>query len=458
MVLWENPPKAPPRPSDLVLQLRALISGARVDRVDQPGEDRVMRLVLSYQEGSRIRRELIVELFGHQGRLLIVEGSQRRVQLVSGRGGLGQGQPYRPSKPPPDGATGSVAAASATLPFDPIQAMPVEHRDGEAPLHRWLGVRLEKQEQSSLLAGELRSHEQKLRRIRKTLARRLQKLEIDLEASERWQEWQRLGDLLKSNLSLLSRGMESVEVPDWFQQGTPLVEIALESDRTPVKNVERYFRRARKGKRSLKILSGRHGDTLVVLEALDRAIATLADLEDATSSADERVQEWCHKAQQLIRLHGKARQRTRQDQPAAASAKKDSMPRFRTFRSREGLTILAGRGARGNDELSIRTARGNDLFFHVARRSGPHVILRVERGKTASPESIDDAAFVAARLSGWRGPGTQIVHWTEAKYVRKPKGFAPGKVLIDRHREHLVTPREDGISALLVPEEQDSSR
>lgn len=458
MVLWENPPKAPPRPSELVLQLRDLISGARVDRVDQPGGDRVMRLVLSYKNGSRISRQLIVELFGRQGRLLIVEGPDRRIQLVSGRGSLGHGQPYHPSKRPPDGATENVAVGSATLPFDPIQAIPVEYRDGEAPLHRWLGVRLEKQEQVCLLAGELRRHEQKLRRIRKTLARRLQKLETDLEASERWQEWQRQGDLLKSNLSLLNRGMESVEVPDWFQQGTPLVEIALESDRTPMENIERFFRRARKGKRSLKILTRRKDDTLVVLERLDRVVDAVADLDDATSSTDERVGKWCQEAQKLIRLHGKIRQRTRQDKSVAVAKKKDSATRFRTFRSREGLTILAGRGARQNDELSLRTARGNDLFFHVAGKPGPHVILRVNRGKTASPESIDDAAYVAARLSGWRGPGSLAVHWTEAKYVRKPKGLAPGKVLIDRHREHLVTPREDGISALRAAEEQDSGQ
>ena len=58
----------------------------------------------------------------------------------------------------------SAGAGSPTLPFDPIQAIPVEYRDGEAPLHQWLSVRLQKQEQARLLAGELRSHEHKFTR------------------------------------------------------------------------------------------------------------------------------------------------------------------------------------------------------------------------------------------------------------------------------------------------------
>ena len=456
MMLWETPPAAPPRPSDLVEKMRDLISGARIDKVDQPGKDRVMRLTL-YPRGSQKSRELIVELFGRQGRLLITEGRNRRILLVTGRAGVARGDLYLPPQIPKAAQSGSDGTGSATLPFDPIQVIPVEDREGEAPLHRWLAPRLEKQEQARLLVGLLHGHEQKLRRIRKTYARRLQKLETDLDVSHNWEQWQRKGELLKGNLSALKRGMASVEVPDWYQEGTPLVEIALETDRTPQENVERCFRRARKGKRSIGILTRRKSDTVDVLETIDQIIAAVPELEDVSSSSDERVQQWCQKAQELIRLHGKVRGGVGLKQGSAAKGKKEAVARFRTFRSREGLTILAGRNARENDELSIRTARGNDLFFHVAGRPGAHVILRVERGKVAAPESIDDAAFVAARLSGWRGPETLIVHWTEAKNVRKPKGLPPGKVLIDRHREHLVMTREDGMNALLPPGEKDSS-
>lgn len=444
MMLWENPPEAPARPSELVEKIRELISGLRIESIDQPGEDRVMRLVLAAGKGSKKIRELFVELFGRQGRLLITEGSSRRILLVSGRGGVTKGDRYLLPKVPAFQGT-----ETATVPFDPIQTIPLEEREGEAPLHRWLAPRLEQEEQQRMLKALIRGHEQKLRRIRKTLNRRLQKLELDLEKSHDWEKWQRRGELLKGSLSSLRRGMEKIEVQDWYQDGAPSIEIDLEVDQTPQENVERCFRRARKGKRSISVLTNRRVETSSAIEQIQHVISAVEDLEDAQSSSEESVQQWYQRAEELIQKHGKARQRSGLKKYDSTSGKKVVKARFKTFRSREGLMILAGRSAKENDELSIRTARGNDLFFHVAGRPGAHVILRLESGRVASPESIDDAAFVAARLSGWRGPGTQIVHWTEAKNVRKPKGFPPGKVLIDRHREHLVKPREDGISALL---------
>ena len=455
MMLWEDPPEAPPPPSELAESLRELISGARIEKVDQPGQDRVMRLVLSAPRGSKNYRELIAELFGRQGRLLITEGRNRRILLVTGRGGISRGDRYLPGKSPDFASSNRQGETSATIPFDPIQLIPVEEREGEAPLHRWLAPRLEQQEQSRLLTALIRGHEQRLRRIRKTMTRRLKKLELDLEKSLNWEQWQKKGELLKGNLPSLRRGMETVEVQDWYQEGAPLVEIDLEADRSPQENVERYFRRARKGKRSITILTDRKMDTVATLETVEQAITAASELDDDHSSSDEPVVQWCQLAQELVQKHGKVRPGAGLKKAGARTSKQEAKVRFKTFRSREGLTILAGRSARENDELSIRTARGNDLFFHVAGRPGAHVILRLQPGKVASPESIDDAAFIAARLSGWRGPGTQVVHWTEAKNVRKPKGFPPGKVLIDRHREHLVKTREDGISALIPTEEID---
>ena len=99
-------------------------------------------------------------------------------------------------------------------------------------------------------------------------------------------------------------------------------------------------------------------------------------------------------------------------------------------------------------------ARGNDLFFHIANRPGPHVILKVPRGRTAAPESIQDAAFLAAYLSGWRGPHETLVQWTEAKYVRRARGQKPGAVFLNRTRDHRVSYTPDLLARLVVPKEE----
>ena len=109
-----------------------------------------------------------------------------------------------------------------------------------------------------------------------------------------------------------------------------------------------------------------------------------------------------------------------------------------------------GRSARENDRLTRSVARGNDLFFHIAQKPGPHVIVRLPRGKQASPESLQDAAFLAAYLSGWRGPHDAVVHWTEVKYVTKPRGAPPGTVRLDRNREYRVAYEPEHLPRLVV--------
>jgi predicted ribosome quality control (RQC) complex YloA/Tae2 family protein len=109
--------------------------------------------------------------------------------------------------------------------------------------------------------------------------------------------------------------------------------------------------------------------------------------------------------------------------------------------SADGLEILVGRNAKGNDELTRKIARGNDWFLHVSGRPGSHVIVRALPGKTVPLETLLDAAHLALYYSlsqkDRSGPGLTAaadVHYTPVKYVRKPKGLEPGRVLLATHK------------------------
>ena len=447
MILESQASPAPDTPGEMVTRLRSLLTGALINAVDQPGGDRVMRLRLSFGKNKHARRDVVLEMFGRMGRLLVVEGKPTLIRFVTGRGGLGTGEPYQyPQAPEPDDRR-IPGGVSPTLPFEPLQLLPIESRGGDIPYHHWLAPQLAEREEQLLLSGQMRQRHQELNRQEKILSRRLGNLESDLGRSLDWESFQQKGELLKTALSKLKRGMAKFEVEDWYQEGSPMVEISLIPEKTPIQNVEKYFHKARKGKRSIDQLTTR-------CEQARHQIQEIVDLRSEGESlqqddeiwVQDLVDSWCHKVDQWSRKFGKKRQ-----QPPIPSRKgrKKTVPRpFQRFRSREGFEILVGRSARENDDLSIRTASGNDLFFHIAGKPGPHVILRVPRGSQPSPESIEDAAYVAAHRSGWRGPGGVAVHWTEAKYVRKPKGLPPGKVFIDREREHWVSPRDEGLAGL----------
>ncbi|MFQ5654269.1 MAG: NFACT RNA binding domain-containing protein [Planctomycetota bacterium] len=449
--LLDPPGQLPREPSSDAMRLRELLAGARVISIDQPGGDRLVRFVL--KRGARTEERslmLVLELFGGRGRLLVAEGGDRRVCFVAGRGGLPLGAPYRFPEPP-------GGAREGLPPFDPVQLVPVEERDEPLAFHAALGRSME--------ASERRAdrEERRLlleRRLGKETRRRralLEALQKDEKRALQWSIHQRRGDLLKGELGRVRRGETQVQVTDWFDPSTPEVEIPLDPRLTPAENLEAMFRRARKRRRSLPILKRRMENCRQQIEALEAAQAGLSSLSDPESSGEDLpgapgdfdpegdARAAFSRAEDLLR--GLERGRPgRGGRGATGRAAPPSGPR--RFRSREGLEILCGRSARENDRLSRTIARGNDLFFHRAFRPGPHVILRVPRGKSAAPESIEDAAFLAAYLAGWRGPGAAVVHWTEAKHVRKPKGYPPGKVALEREREHRVSYRPELLERL----------
>lgn len=105
-----------------------------------------------------------------------------------------------------------------------------------------------------------------------------------------------------------------------------------------------------------------------------------------------------------------------------------------------GWEALAGKTDADNDLLSLKTARPNDLWFHVHGLPGSHVILRGPEGEPPPNDLIKAAAAIAAWHSKARNAGMVPVSCTEAKHVSKPRGAKPGSVCIKREKTIKVRP------------------
>jgi predicted ribosome quality control (RQC) complex YloA/Tae2 family protein len=127
---------------------------------------------------------------------------------------------------------------------------------------------------------------------------------------------------------------------------------------------------------------------------------------------------------------------------------------YRTFRSQAGLTLLVGRGPEDNDALTVRVARGNDLWLHARGAGGAHVVVRLDKGKGPDQETLLDAAHLAAWFSEARGAPTADVAWTHARHVRKPRGSAPGAVTYSQERTLLLRVEPGRVERLLASEEE----
>ena len=138
----------------------------------------------------------------------------------------------------------------------------------------------------------------------------------------------------------------------------------------------------------------------------------------------------------------------------ARSRRDEPQPPYRSFRSLTGTPLWVGRNAEANDALTVRLARGNDLWLHARGRGGAHVVARLEKARAPDGETLLDAAHLAAHFSDARGEPQVEVVATAAKYVRKVKGAAPGAVTYSQERTILLRVERGRLERLLASEEE----
>jgi predicted ribosome quality control (RQC) complex YloA/Tae2 family protein len=113
----------------------------------------------------------------------------------------------------------------------------------------------------------------------------------------------------------------------------------------------------------------------------------------------------------------------------------------RRFTSPDGMTVLVGRTAEDNDLLTFKLGAPKDFWLHVAADSGSHVVVRNPDNLPRLPrETLRFAAGLAAGYSKGRGGGRVAVHVTTCGEISKPRGFPPGKVLLDRYETTHAAP------------------
>jgi predicted ribosome quality control (RQC) complex YloA/Tae2 family protein len=113
----------------------------------------------------------------------------------------------------------------------------------------------------------------------------------------------------------------------------------------------------------------------------------------------------------------------------------------RRFVSPDGWTVLVGKTATDNDILTLKLGAPRDFWMHVAAESGSHVVIRNPDGLPTMPRATAQfAAGLAAGYSKARRGGRVAVHVAQCADVSKPRGFAPGKVLLARYKTVHAAP------------------
>ena len=241
------------------------------------------------------------------------------------------------------------------------------------------------------------------------------------------------------------RGAKSLTFTDWSTGEANVIEVPLDPSKPARDQVQAMFQRARRLKLGAKIAEERLTQATRARDALAASLDALATAVDlgAIESIVTAARAAAPKDVTLENAQAPSGKRT----PQAKS------PPFRTFHARSGDRILVGRGAAQNDLLTFQVGRPHDLWLHAKDRTGAHVIAPLQKGHACPPELLVDAAHLAAHFSEARDETIVDVQYVERRYIRKPRGSAPGLVVVDREKV-IVLRRDDAILRALLESEE----
>jgi predicted ribosome quality control (RQC) complex YloA/Tae2 family protein len=295
--------------------------------------------------------------------------------------------------------------------------------------------------------GDLEERRRRLVRVLKHTEQRLQsrrrKLLADADVFSRAGEQQRMGEILVQHQRTVPRGLKEAVLPDPAGEPGATVTIPLDPTLPPLGNVERLFKAARRARRGAGRVAARMAET-------EEALARAASLRERLGTASDRdaldaVHHTLEKSRllsprELATLPEGAAGAHRPARPAPeASAPAGLSPR--RFLSSDGIPILVGKNPEGNDYLTGRLARSNDLWLHVQGRGGSHVVVRSAGRPGGVPRrTLVQAAQLAAYYSQARDDGKVPVDYTLKKFVRKPRKAKPGLVTISHEKTIIVAP------------------
>lgn len=308
--------------------------------------------------------------------------------------------------------------------------------------------------QRTYLANHCHSQLPKIKATLKKKHRLFENLNSDLKESRQCEKFKKFADLLYAQQDKTLRGTEKLRVTDLYDPNLNEMDIPLDGRLTVVQNANRYSKLFQRAKRSINQLSERIRIVEIEIKNLDFEQSALLNPD---SVKEPSRLDSSGKKTEFVRAESLSSRRASSHKKTEASSVSGSQSLqrkvARVYVSSEGMQILVGKTSKDNDTLTLKIARNDDFWLHVAGYAGSHVVLRNSQ-KLAKPtsQSLLEAAQLAAYFSQARNAPKIEVHYTQKKFVSKPKGAKPGLVRLKEYKSISVHPQlmeeaKDGLAA-----------
>ena len=255
-----------------------------------------------------------------------------------------------------------------------------------------------------------------IKRNLKKSTKKLAKQNIELNDAQNEDMWLHNAELLKANIHLFKKGMAEIEVINYYEEEFPNLVIPLKVDKNINENINFYFKKYKKSKVGKEIIATQIKKSSLEIEEYQREY-------DSINVEDDYLQ--------LLELSKSNK---------SAKRHNDDKILFRRLRVDDNWDIFIGKSSKENDMLTCRVAKSKDWWFHTRIFQGTHVVLRNYRNKQLPDKLRILCSQLAAYYSKAKKSENVPVDYTQIRYVRKPRGSAPGYVTYTNQKTIYVNP------------------
>ena len=225
-------------------------------------------------------------------------------------------------------------------------------------------------------------------------------------------------DLLSINIYKIEKGMKKISVENIYDNMKEM-EISLDERKSPRENIEAYYKKYKKLKTADEIIKAelpKIEEEIKYIKQILETIEIITELNELSEIEEELI------SLGYIRKSKKNKQKLEKSKPYV-------------FETDSGALIYVGKNNLQNENLTLKFANKNDIFFHAQDVPGSHVILR---GSNLTEDDYKIAGFLAGYYSYFKNEGYANVDYTEKKHIRKAKGTGLGMVYYDNYKTLFI--------------------
>ena len=245
-------------------------------------------------------------------------------------------------------------------------------------------------------------------------------IKVDLKKNENFENYKNIGDILAANMHQIKYGIKKVTVFDFYNNQQ--ITINLDPLLSPNDNLNFYYNKYNKGKRTISALNSRFLDIQNEIKYFEE-IKMFIEKENDFIGIEEIENEL-----NLTNNGNKSKNKIKLNKP-----KKRDLLSF----DYNGFQIFVGRNNKENEEISFSKGQPNDIWLHIKDIPGSHVLILRNNQKLPN-DVLLHAANLACEYSKAKKGDKVTVDYCERKFVKKIKNSKPGNVIYTNFHSLLI--------------------